>query len=69
MGHPEWITDERFQDWQHRQLNKEDLYKCIESYTVNYDKYELTKTLGAAGIPVSWNLPNVLLSAAISLSP
>lgn len=52
MGHPEWITDERFQDWQHRQLNKEDLYKCIESYTVNYDKYELTKTLGAAGIPV-----------------
>ena len=52
MGHPEWIIDERFQDWQHRQLNKEDLYKCIESYTVNYDKYELTKTLGAAGIPV-----------------
>lgn len=52
MGHPEWITDERFQDWQHRQLNKEDLYKCIESYTKNYDKYELTKTLGKAGIPV-----------------
>lgn len=52
MGHPEWITDERFKDWQHRQLNKEDLYKCIESYTVNYDKYELTKTLGAAGVPV-----------------
>ncbi len=52
MGHPEWITDERFQDWQHRQLNKEALYQCIESYTKNYDKFELTKTLGEAGIPV-----------------
>ena len=33
-------------------MNKEDLYKCIESYTKNYDKYELTKTLGEAGVPV-----------------
>ena len=52
MGHPEWITDERFKDWQHRQLHKEELYALIESYTKNYDKYELTQKLGAAGIPV-----------------
>lgn len=52
MGHPEWIDDPRFVDWQHRQLHKEELYALIESYTKNYDKYELTKTLGEAGIPV-----------------
>ena len=52
MGHPEWIDDPRFVDWQHRQLHKEELYPLIESYTKNYDKYELTKTLGEAGIPV-----------------
>ena len=52
MGHPEWINDERFKDWQNRQLNKEDIYQLIESYTKQYDKYELTEKLGAAGIPV-----------------
>ncbi len=52
MGHPEWIDDERFQDWQHRQLHKEEIYPLIESYTKQYDKYELTQKLGEAGVPV-----------------
>ena len=52
MGHPEWIKDERFKDWQHRQLHKKEIYPLIESYTKQYDKYELTEKLGAAGIPV-----------------
>ena len=52
MGHPEWATDPRFEGWQNRQLHKEEIYPLIESYTKNYDKYELTKTLGEAGIPV-----------------
>ena len=52
MGHPEWITDERFVDWQHRQLHKEELYPLLEAYTKQYDKYELTRRLGEAGIPV-----------------
>ncbi len=52
MGHPEWIKDERFKDWQHRQLHKKETYPLIESYTKQYDKYELTEKLGAAGIPV-----------------
>ncbi|MBP2058282.1 formyl-CoA transferase [Lactobacillus colini] len=52
MGHPEWIDDPRFKHWQDRQLHKEEIYPLIESYTKNYDKYELTKTLGDAGIPI-----------------
>ena len=52
MGHPEWITDPRFDGWQNRQLHKEEIYPLIESYTKQYDKYELTKKLGAAGVPV-----------------
>ena len=43
MGHPEWATDERFKDWERRQLHKQEIYPLIESYTKNYDKYELTK--------------------------
>lgn len=52
MGHPEWATDERFKDWEHRQLHKQEIYPLIESYTKNYDKYELTKKLEEAGILV-----------------
>ena len=52
MGHPEWEEDPRFIDWQHRQLHKEELYPLIEAYTKQYDKYTLTKELGAAGVPV-----------------
>ena len=52
MGHPEWEKDPRFVDWQHRQLHKEELYPLIEDYTKQYDKYTLTKELGAAGVPV-----------------
>lgn len=59
MGHPEWAKDKRFIGWQNRQLHKKEIYPLIESYTKNYDKYELTKKLGAAGIPVGpvldWN--------------
>ena len=25
MGHPEWATDERFKDWEHRQLHKQEI--------------------------------------------
>lgn len=52
MGHPEWITDPRFDGWQNRQSHKEEIYPLIESYTKQYDKCELTKKLGAAGVPV-----------------
>lgn len=49
MGHPEWIIDPRFDGWQNRQLHKEEIYPLIESYTKQYDKYELTKKLAQAG--------------------
>lgn len=47
-----WETNPRFDGWHNRQLHKEEIYPLIESYTKQYDKYELTKKLGAAGIPV-----------------
>ncbi len=34
------------------ELHKEELYPLIEAYTKQYDKYTLTKELGAAGVPV-----------------
>lgn len=52
IGKPELATDERFTPWQNRQLHKEELYPEIEEYTKQYDKYELTDKLGAAGVPV-----------------
>ncbi len=52
IGRPELATDPRFTPWQNRQLHKQELYPLIEEYTKQYDKYELTKSLGAAGIPV-----------------
>lgn len=59
IGHPELIDDPRFNSWETRQLNKVELYGYIEEYTQKYDKYTLTKELGALGIPVGpvrdWN--------------
>ena len=52
IGKPELATDPKFVPWQNRQLHKEELYPLIEEYTKQYDKYELTDKLGAAGVPV-----------------
>ncbi len=45
-------TDPKFTPWNNRQLHKDELYPIIEEYTKQYDKYELTDKLGAAGVPV-----------------
>lgn len=52
IGKPDLANDPRFDCWEHRQLNKLELYPEIEEYTKQYDKYTLTATLGAAGVPV-----------------
>lgn len=52
IGKPELAKDERFVPWSNRQLHKQELYPLIEEYTKQYDKYELTSKLGAAGVPV-----------------
>ncbi|MCD8315990.1 MAG: formyl-CoA transferase [Eggerthellaceae bacterium] len=52
IGHPELSQDPRFDCWQHRQLHKEELYPYIEEYTKQYDKLDLTESLGKLGIPV-----------------
>ena len=52
IGKPELATDARFTPWQNRQLHKQELYPIIEEFTKQYDKFELTDQLGAAGVPV-----------------
>lgn len=52
IGKPELAQDPRFDSWEHRQLHKPELYKEIEEYTQQYDKYTLTSELGKLGIPV-----------------
>ena len=52
IGKPELATDPKFTPWNNRQLHKDELYPIIEEYTKQYDKYELTDKLGAAGVPV-----------------
>jgi formyl-CoA transferase len=52
IGKPELATDARFTPWQNRQLHKQELYPIIEEFTKQYDKFELTDKLGAAGVPV-----------------
>ncbi len=42
-----------------RDQHKQEVYKRVEEYTMQYDKYTLTKELGAKGVPVGpvlhWN--------------
>lgn len=59
MGFEDWITDPRFNTANARDEHKEEVYKRVEEYTMQYDKYTLTKELGAKGVPVGpvldWN--------------
>ena len=59
MGFEDWITDPRFNTANARDGHKEEVYKRVEEYTMQYDKYTLTKELGVKGVPVGpvldWN--------------
>ena len=59
MGFQDWLTDPRFNTANARDEHKQEVYKRVEEYTMQYDKYTLTKELGAAGVPVGpvldWN--------------
>lgn len=52
MGFEDWLTDPKFATAAAREENKAEVYKRIEEYTMQYDKYTLTNELGAKGVPV-----------------
>lgn len=59
MGFQDWLTDPRFNTANARDEHKQEVYKRVEEYTMQYDKHTLTKELGAKGVPVGpvldWN--------------
>lgn len=59
MGFQDWLTDPRFNTANARDEHKQEVYKRVEEYTMQYDKHTLTKKLGAKGVPVGpvldWN--------------
>ena len=52
IGKPEWITDPKYNTPAARNLIKEEIYKGVEEYTINKDKFEIVTELGAKGVPV-----------------
>ncbi|WP_251197757.1 formyl-CoA transferase [Anaerotardibacter muris] len=52
MGFQDWLTDPKFNTANARDEHKAEVYKRVEEYTMQYDKYTLTKELGAKGVPV-----------------
>ncbi len=59
MGFQDWLTDPKFATANARDEHKAEVYKRVEEYTMQYDKYTLTSELGAKGVPVGpvldWN--------------
>ena len=52
LGFEDWLTDPKFSTPNARDENKAEVYKRVEEYTMQYDKYTLTSELGAKGVPV-----------------
>lgn len=52
MGFEDWLTDPRFNTANARDEHKTEVYQRVEAYTMQFDKYTLTKELGAKGVPV-----------------
>lgn len=59
MGFQDWLTDPNFSTPNARDEHKQEVYKRVEQYTMQYDKCTLTKELGAKGVPagpvLDWN--------------
>lgn len=51
LGLDGWDTDPRYDTPEARFEHKRDFYAAIEKYTITRDKFEVTKELGAAGLP------------------
>ncbi len=52
FGFEDWLTNPDFNTADARDRNKQAIYKRIETYTIDKDKYEITELLSAADVPV-----------------
>jgi formyl-CoA transferase len=51
LGKPEWITDPNFNTPTARNANKQAVYKGVEEFTIDKDKYQVVDILSKAGVP------------------
>lgn len=52
LGFEDWLTNPDFNTADARDKHKQEIYKRIETFTINKTKYEVTDILSKAGVPV-----------------
>ncbi len=52
LGFEDWLTNPDFNTADARDKHKQEIYKRIESFTINKTKYEVTELLSKAAVPV-----------------
>lgn len=52
LGFEDWLTNPDFNTADARDKHKQEIYKRIETFTIDKTKYEVTELLGKAGVPV-----------------
>lgn len=52
LGFEDWLTNPDFNTADSRDKHKQEIYKRIESFTINKTKYEVTEILSKAAVPV-----------------
>lgn len=52
LGFEDWLTNPDFNTADARDKHKQEIYKRIETFTIDKTKYEVTDILGKAGVPV-----------------
>ncbi len=50
LGHPEWIDDSRFTDFEARKENEDELENLVEAWTVNHTAEEVMTLMQKAGV-------------------
>lgn len=53
LGFEDWLTNPDFNTADARDRHKQQIWARIEEYTITKDKFEVTKLLSAAGVPVA----------------
>ena len=52
LGFEDWLTNPDFATADARDKHKQEIYKRVETFTINKTKYEVTELLSKAGVPV-----------------
>ncbi len=52
LGFEDWLTNPDFNTADARDKHKQEIYKRVETFTINKTKYEVTDILSKAGVPV-----------------